>query len=232
MIITIDGPVATGKSSIAKALARELGYIYFDTGAMYRCLTYAMLKQQIDLNDLLAVTQFLTTFNFDIKIRQGEKYYYVENENVTEKIRGTAVTTAVSAISAMKPVRDKLVNLQQKFALGVNAIFEGRDMGTVVFPQADIKIFLTGKAEVRAKRRFEELLAKFPIDKFPLENKNLTLEQTLEEINKRDHYDSHRQISPLCQAKDALVIDTSALSLTDIIFLILEYKDTLKTKVT
>lgn len=225
MIITIDGPIATGKSSIAKSLARELGYIYFDTGAMYRCLTYGALKNEVNVDDPEALAQFLQNFNFEIKIKQGEKKYCVENEDITEKIRNAQVTAHVSKISAMKEVREKLVALQRKHAVGVNVIFEGRDMGTVVFPQAEIKVFLTGRPEVRAKRRFEELRARFPE-----ETKDLTLDQTLDEINKRDTYDTNREISPLRKAVDALVIDTSDLSIADIVFTILEFKDSLKTR--
>lgn len=225
MIITIDGPIATGKSTIAKTLAKELGFIYFDTGAMYRCLTYGVLKHHTDLDNPQELEKFLASFSFDIKIRQGEKHYFVEGEDISEKIRAQEVTSFVSKVSALKAVRTKLVALQRQFAVGVNAVFEGRDMGTVVFPQAEIKVFLTGNPQVRAKRRFEELKAKFPE-----ETKTLTLESTLEDINKRDAYDMSRELSPLKQAKDALVIDTSNMSVRDIIFHILEYKDTIKTK--
>jgi cytidylate kinase len=225
MIITIDGPIATGKSTIAKTLARELGYIYFDTGAMYRCLTYGILRKETNIDDQQALAQFLKDFIFDIKIKQGEKKYFVEHEDVTEKIRGPEVTSHVSKISAIKEVREKLVALQRQHAIGVNAVFEGRDMGTVVFPQAEVKVFLTGRPEVRAKRRFDELRSRFPED-----TKDLTLEKVLEEINQRDAYDMNREISPLRQAADALVVDTSDLSVADIVFNILEYKDTLKTR--
>lgn len=225
MIITIDGPIATGKSTIAKALAKELGYIYFDTGAMYRCLTYGILRDKVDIHNPQALVQFLKNFTFDIKIKLGEKRYYVDHEDVTEKIRNAEVTASVSKVSAIREVREKLVAMQRQFAIGVNAVFEGRDMGTVVFPNAQIKVFLTGRPEVRAKRRFEELRAKFPE-----EMKHLTLEQTIDEINKRDAYDMNREISPLKQAEDALVLDTSDLSIADIVFHILEFKDTLKTR--
>lgn len=225
MIITIDGPIATGKSTIAKEVAREVGYIYFDTGAMYRCLTYGLLKNHIDLNDPVALTTYLKDFKFVMKLKQGEKHYFVDDEDVTDKIRLIQVTSTVSKVSAIKEVREKLVALQREMALGVNAVFEGRDMGTVVFPKAEIKIFLTGRPEVRAKRRFEEL-RKF----YPEQTMGLTLEQTIEEINKRDAYDTTREISPLRQAEDALVIDTSDRTIPEIVQLILEFKDTLKTR--
>lgn len=225
MIITIDGPIATGKSTIAKTLARELGYIYFDTGAMYRCLTYGILKNHINPDDRDQLLNYLKTFQFDIKIKLGDKHYYVENQDITDLIRKEEVTANVSKISAIKEVREKLVSLQQKCAIGVNAVFEGRDMGTVVFPNAPLKIFLTGRPEVRAKRRYDELKARFPE-----ENKDLTIEKTLEEISKRDAYDSTREISPLKQAPDAYVVDTSDLTVDEIVMQILEYKDGLKTR--
>jgi len=225
MIITIDGPIATGKSTIAKALAKEIGYIYFDTGAMYRCLTYGIIKNKINFQDTALLKKYLDTFHFDIKMRIGEKHYIVENEDVTDKIRLELVTSQVSQISAIKEVREKLVLLQKELALGVNAVFEGRDMGSVVFPEAQIKIFLSGKPDIRAKRRFDELRKNYPA-----ETKLLTLEQVLKDITQRDEYDMNREISPLRQAKDAYVIDTSDLSISDIVIKILEYKDTIKTR--
>jgi cytidylate kinase len=225
MIITIDGPIATGKSTIAKAVAREVGYIYIDTGAMYRCLTYGLLKNKVDLNDKDALQRYLNDFKFVMKLKHLEKHYFVDDEDVTDKIRLADVTANVSKVSAIKEVREKLVNLQRELASGVNAVVEGRDMGTVVFPKAEIKIFLTGRAEVRAKRRFDELRAQYPDQTL-----GLTLEQTIEEINKRDAYDMTREISPLRQAEDALVIDTSDLSIPEIVLRILEYKDGLKSR--
>lgn len=225
MIITIDGSIATGKSTIAKKLARDIGFIYFDTGAMYRCLTYGILKNHINPDDPLALTEFLKNFTFDIKVKHGERFYFVEGEDVTLKIRNQEVTYHVSKISAIPAVRDKLLTIQRDFGVGVNAVFEGRDMGTVVFPNAQLKIFLTGRPEVRAKRRFDELRTKFPED-----TKDLTLEKCLEDINSRDSQDSKRELSPLKKAEDACVIDTSDLSLDEIVLKILEFKDTMKTR--
>ena len=210
MIITIDGPVATGKSTIARQLAERLGFIYFDTGAMYRCLTYALIKNKIDLEKDL--NSFLNGFHFDIKLLNGEKHYFVEQEDVTQKIRSAQVTQLVSKVSAMKAVREKLVNLQQDWAVGLDAVFEGRDLGTVVFPHAGLKVFLTGREEVRAKRRYDELRAKFPA-----ETLSLTLEQALKDINERDQYDSTRELSPLKPATDAYIIDTSDQTVEEII---------------
>ncbi len=225
MIITIDGPIATGKSTIAKNLAREIGFIYFDTGAMYRCIAYAVIKHNVQLENLEELETFLQNCRFDIKIKRGERFYFVEDEDVTQQIRGEAVTSLVSKVAAIQAVRAKLVALQRVWAEGVNAVFEGRDLGTVVFPNAEVKIFLTGRPEVRAKRRFEELSVRFRE-----ESKDLTVEKVLGDITKRDTYDSTREISPLRQAKDAYVIDTSDLTVDEIVFKILEYKDTIKTK--
>jgi cytidylate kinase len=226
MIITIDGPIATGKSTIAKRLAHEIGYIYFDTGAMYRCLTYGLLKNHIAIENLSAVTDYLKDFDFEIKVKHGERFYFVDKEDVSLEIRGEEVTSHVSRVSALPAVREKLVALQRELAVGVNAVFEGRDMGSVVFPNAQLKVFLTGRPEVRAARRFDELRAKFP-----LETINLTKEKVLEDINNRDDYDMHREISPLRQPEDACIVDTSDLSIDEIVMRILEFKDTMKTRV-
>lgn len=224
MIITIDGPVATGKSTVAKQLAEAIGYIFFDTGAMYRTLTYAIIKHDIDVYNADQLQKFLENFRFDIKVIHRERHYFYESEDITQKIRGKQVTEKVSEVSAVKPIRDKLISIQRELAVGVNAVFEGRDMA-FVFPEASLKVFLTGRLEVRARRRFEELK-----EKFPEESKNLSFEKCLSEINQRDATDSTREHSPLMRAPDAYVLDTSDLSLDEIIYKILEHKDTLKTK--
>lgn len=225
MIITIDGPVATGKSTIARKLAESIGFIFYDTGAMYRIVTYGILKHGLLLNDLKALKEFLSGFDFEIKVQKKEKHYFFEGEDVTDRIRSQSVTEKVSEVSALKVVRERLVAIQQELAVGVNAVFEGRDMGSVVFPNAQVKVYLTGRDEVRAKRRYEELKSKYPE-----QNKDLTLKQCLEEIIKRDRYDSSRECSPLCQPNDAFVVDTSDLTIEEVVFKILEYKDSLKTK--
>lgn len=223
MIITIDGPVATGKSSVARKLAQAIGFIFFDTGAMYRAVAYGFLKHKIDPSNVEQVEEYLKNFDFDIKVVQREKRYFLEREDITDKIRSNDVTALVSRVSALKPIREKLVAIQREFSIGVNAVFEGRDMGTVVFPDAALKIFLTGRDEIRAKRRFEEMQ-----QKFPEEAKNLTLQQCLDDLMKRDLYDSTRENSPLRQAADAFVIDTSDISIEEVVLKILEYKDSRK----
>lgn len=225
MIITIDGPVATGKSTIAQLLADQLVFIFFDTGAMYRAVTYGILKNQVDIDSAKELQQFLDEFHFDIKRTQREYFYFIGDEDITKKIRGRAVTESVSRVSANKLVRDYLVEKQRNLSKGINAVFEGRDMGTVVFPEAEVKVFLTGRPEVRARRRHREFLEKNP-EEFAL----LTIEQCLKDILERDRYDSSREVSPLRQAKDAFVVDTSDLTIEEVVFKILEYKDNLTTK--
>lgn len=220
MIITIDGYVATGKSTIAKRLAKAIGYIYYDTGAMYRAVTLEVMRKSVSLEDEEALKRFLNSFNFITKIKRGERTYLIGVEDVTDKIRSEEVSKHASVVSAHPLVREKLVSIQREHAKGVNAVFEGRDMGTVVFPDAQLKIFLTGRDEVRAKRRYDELVTKYPD-----ECKSLTLTAVLDDLRKRDEYDSKRAISPLKQAEDAFSIDTSDLSPDEIVFKILECKD-------
>jgi cytidylate kinase len=217
MIITIDGPVATGKSTIAKRVAELLGYIYLDTGAMYRCLTYGISTKNISPEDPEALKAFLDSFQFEFRMIKGERHYFVDGKDVTLEIRSPEITSAVSKISAIKEVRQKLVAIQRSLADTVNAVCEGRDLGTVVFPHAELKIFLTGKDEVRAQRR----LAEFK-EKFPDATESLTLEQALSEIIARDHYDSTRENSPLTKAGNAIEIDTTELTIPQVVAKILD----------
>ena len=225
MIITIDGPVATGKSTIAKKLAEELGYLFFDTGAMYRAFTWLAIHHHSAFNTSEDLEKLFNEFDFNIKYRHGEKRYYVGNEDVTQAIRSADVTAHVSEVSAHQKVRENLVAMQRKLANGINAVFEGRDMGSVVFPHAELKIFLTARPEIRAKRRFEEIKAQFPQDA-----ENLTLEKALENLNRRDNSDSTREYSPLKQADDAILVDTSDMDIEEVVKKILELKDSLKMK--
>ncbi|MDP1836796.1 MAG: (d)CMP kinase [Chlamydiales bacterium] len=225
MIITIDGPVATGKSTIARRLAESLGFIYFDTGAMYRALTYQILKEGIDINDSAAMEAFLQKLDLDIRIRRNGKAYCINGADVTNEIRSLTVTSAVSRVAAIPAIREKLVAIQRQLAEGVNAVFEGRDMGTVVFPDADLKIFLEGRLDVRGQRRLDELKRTRPE-----EAKDLTLEQCMKEINDRDEFDSKRAVAPLVKAKDAFSVDTSDMSVDEVVFQIFECKDQVKSK--
>ncbi len=225
MIITIDGPVATGKSTIAKRVAEMLGYIYLDTGAMYRCLTFGIISKGISPDDTDTIKNIVSSFEFEFRMIKGERHYFFNHKDVTLEIRSPEVTAAVSRISAIQEVREKLVGIQRSFAKGVNAVCEGRDLGTVVFPNADLKIFLTGRDDVRAKRRLEE----FKI-KFPEEAETLTLDEAINDIKKRDQYDSQREHSPLLKAGDAFEIDTSDLTIIQITDKILELAERRKAR--
>ena len=157
MIITIDGPSGTGKTTVARKVADKLHFIYFDTGAMYRAFTWLVLKQNVDVRDSSAIENLLREFIFNIVDENGKKQYFVGDQNVTEVIRSRPVTAHVSAVSALREVRASLLNIQHRFAKTENVVFEGRDLGTVVFPNAELKIFLTADPQIRAERRLIEI---------------------------------------------------------------------------
>ena len=209
MIIAIDGPAGAGKSTIAKKVADRLGYIYIDTGAMYRAFTYELLTSSISLSDIEEITKVLEKTNIEFKNNE----IFLNNLNVTNEIRSKNVTANVSAVSAIPQVREKLVNLQRKIASESNSILDGRDIGTVVFPNAELKIFLTASVKIRALRRYNELIAK---------DKNIDINEIEAEIEKRDKLDSSRETSPLIKAADAIEIDTSDLSIDEVANTILE----------
>lgn len=215
MIITIDGPAGTGKTTIARKIAERLGFCFFDTGAMYRAVTYSLLQEKVDLADKTKLEAFLKEFRFDIRTIKGVKHYFVDNQDVTEIIRNPEVTNSVSEVSAKPMVREALVFLQRRFAEKGNAVFEGRDTGTAVFPNANLKIFLTARPAVRAERRYLELKDSLP--------KESTQEDIMQELMKRDHFDSTREASPLKQAEDALLIDTSDLTIDQVVEAILAH---------
>lgn len=224
MIITIDGPAGTGKTTVAKTVARELGFTYFDTGAMYRALTYGIITHGVDPDNPEALDSFLQSFPVTIKSHLGEKRIFLGIEDVTDKIRSNGVTSLVSKISAFRTVREKMVDIQRLLAKGVNAVFEGRDMGTVVFKDASVKVFLTATLEIRAERRYKELKEKFPDDP------NITLQGVANDIQKRDAYDASRDISPMKPAEDAVIIDTSNLSIDEVVNRIIVLKERFEAK--
>lgn len=212
MIIAIDGPSGTGKSTVAKGVAQKLSFTFFDTGAMYRSLAWWLLQMQIDLDDVLGVEKKLPLFCYEIKSDGADRKYLVDGTDVTHAIRSHEISTAASKIAAYPEVRKAIVQIQRQFGRRGNAVFEGRDMGTVVFPEAEVKVFLTASAEVRAKRRYQELLEKFP----DLED-TFSLPQILKDIQERDQNDTTRTASPLKQASDAILIDTSNLTVNEVI---------------
>lgn len=210
MIIAIDGPAGTGKSTIAELVAHALHLEHFDTGAMYRAFTWWLMHQKIDPDDEPAVEKAIASFDFNIETKGDKKRYFAHGHDVTADIRSIEVTEHVSKVAAIHYVRAHLVKIQKQFAANNDAVFEGRDMGSVVFPNAELKIFLTASAEVRAERRLAQLKEKDP-------KTTISLQTVLKEINARDEADRTRHNSPLTQAKDAKTIDTSKLSIAQVV---------------
>jgi cytidylate kinase len=219
-IIAIDGPAASGKSTLAKYLADKLGYLYVDTGAMYRAITYFVLEKNI-VEDEKAVIDAARNINLSLKYKDGTTSVFINGNDVTEFIRSPEVNAKVSDVSKIKDVRIELVKLQQKFGEDNNLIVEGRDTTTVVFPNADLKIFLTADVKERAMRRY-------------LEFKEKGVETSIEEVEKsiknRDKIDSGREVSPLKKAEDAIEIDTTNLTVQQEIDRIIERVETLTGK--
>jgi cytidylate kinase len=220
MIITIDGPSGTGKTTVARRVADRLHFVYFDTGAMYRCFTWFVLEHNVDIRDSSAIEDLLKNFIFNVVEKNNVRQYFVGDRDVTEVIRSRPITAHVSAVSALREVRAFLLTIQHRFAERKNAVFEGRDLGTVVFPNAELKIFLTADPEVRAERRLNEIL-----EKRPEEARDNSREQMLADIIRRDEYDSTREIAPLRCPPDAFQIDTSHLLIDQVVDQIVKYFD-------
>jgi len=197
--IAIDGPAAAGKSTVAKLVAKELNYIYIDSGAMYRCLTYKALKEKIDVNDEEALYKMAINTQIDLK---GYKVF-MDDKDVTRNIRGIEVTKNVSAVSKHAKVRAVLVEKQKELGKDGGIVMDGRDIGTAVFPSAELKIFQSASVEQRAKRRYEENIEK---------GIECDLKEIEADIQRRDEIDSHREVSPLSIAFDAIMLDTSFLT--------------------
>lgn len=202
--IAIDGPAGAGKSTIAKAAAKTLGFIYVDTGALYRAVAYFMLSHRIDVNKEDKVASYLCDVVPELKYINGVQHVFVNGEDVSDKIRTPEVSMGASAVSAIPRVRDFLFDLQKKIAAENNVVMDGRDIGTVVLPNADVKIYLTASAEERARRRHKELTEK---------GENVSFDEVLADVNKRDYNDTHREIAPLKQAEDAILCDTTNVDL-------------------
>jgi len=201
LIIAIDGFSSSGKSTIAKDIAKSIQYKYLDTGSMYRALTYKILRDKIDIQDTEAVDKFLCNTKIDFRIIEGNNQILLDGKPVEDKIRGLDVANFVSEVSTIPAIRTFLVKLQQEIGKEGGIVVDGRDIGTVVFPNADVKFFISASLETRAKRRFEELKAKN-------NGKETTLEDVEANLRKRDKIDSERKHSPLKVAEDAIMIDT------------------------
>ncbi len=202
--VAIDGPSGAGKSTISRILAKELGFVYVDTGALYRAVGYYMLSNSIDPKDADGVVAALTDLTLEMRYVGGEQQVLVNGADVGGYIRTPEVSMAASAVSALPPVRQFLLDTQRRIAATENVIMDGRDIGTVVLPQAELKIFLTATAEDRAERRFAELQEK---------GIATTFEEVLADMQKRDYDDSHRAAAPLKQADDARLVDTTGFTL-------------------
>ena len=198
--VAIDGPSGAGKSSLAKRLAADLGYVYVDTGAMYRTIGLYAVRQGADLHDAAAVAALLPQIRLDIRLVDGSQHVYLNGEDVSEAIRAEEIGMAASAVSAHPPVRAFLLETQRGLAANQNVLMDGRDIGTVVLPNATVKIFLTASPEARAQRRCKELQEKGQAAEY---------ETVLADIRQRDDQDTHREVAPLKQAEDAILVDTS-----------------------
>ena len=211
--IAIDGPAGAGKSTIAKRVAKEKGFIYVDTGAMYRAMAYYLFKKGVPMEDEEAIGRECGGADITIRYEQGEQIVLLNGENVNDVIRTQEVSQMASMSSKHPLVRQRLTQLQKELASTSDVVMDGRDIGTCVLPEADVKVYLTASVEVRAKRRYEELLAK---------NTVCDLGQIKAEIAERDRQDMNREIAPLKQAKDAVLVDSSFMTVEEVAKKILE----------
>ncbi len=213
-MIAVDGPAGTGKSSVSRGLARALSARYLNTGAMYRIVTLAVLRAGLDLDDAAAIAALASRVDLAVGFDPDEDLYFLGGEDVSVEIRGDAVTKAVSAVSAVPEVRTRLVDRQRELADGsVAVVVEGRDIGTVVLPDADVKVFLTASAEERARRRNDQNVAS---------GLDGDYDAVLADVKRRDHLDSTRAVSPLRAADDAIVVDSSDMSESEVMAYLLD----------
>ncbi len=207
--VAIDGPSGAGKSTVARALAARTGALYLDTGAMYRAVGLYMLRAGVDPRDAAAVAQRVDGADVRVQYVDGlGQRVYLGREDVSEQIRQPRVSMAASAVSAVPAVRERMVDMQRQIARGHSVVMDGRDIGTKVLPDATLKVYLSADSAVRARRRYEELRAKGATD---------TYEQVLEEMKRRDYDDSTRAASPLCQADDAVFVDSTGMSEREVV---------------
>lgn len=207
-IVAIDGPSGSGKSTISKLLAQRLGFAHIDTGAMYRCVALAALRRGIDAQDHAALGALSLALSIEFRRANGDQRVFLDGEDVSAAIRSPEVSLLTSRVSSVPAVRDNLVELQRRMGAQGGVVLEGRDIGTVVFPHAHAKFFLTASAEERGRRRFLELKAK---------GLEVELDKTIAEVRERDEADSTRQHSPLRQAADAILIDSTGMSIEAVV---------------
>lgn len=208
LIIAIDGPSGAGKSTVAKALAKGLGYLYIDTGAMYRALALKATEKGIEIKNEEALTQLASEMDINFVVEDDNNYIFCNGQNVTEAIRTPEISWIASEISKCEGVRQEMVKKQRQMGKTGGVVLEGRDIGTVVFPDADVKFYLDADLEERARRRFKELVEK---------GQQVVLEKTIKDIMQRDHNDMNREHSPLRRAEDAILIDSTNLSVEEVV---------------
>lgn len=206
--VAIDGPAGAGKSTIAKLISKEMGYIYVDTGAMYRAMAVYFTKNNIDPDDENAINAAVGNVDISIEYQNGEQQVILNGENVTGLLRTEETGNMASRTSKYKEVRSKLVELQRQLAKTSDVVMDGRDIGTTVLPDAFVKIYLTASSDARAKRRYDELAAN---------GEQCDINDIKEDIEKRDYQDMHREISPLKQADDAILLDTSNMNIEQVV---------------
>lgn len=211
--IAIDGPAAAGKSTVARQVARQLGYVYVDTGAMYRAVTWKALQENVSADNPKALAQLASDLHIELLPGETTQQVLLDGLDITESIRSIVVSAHVSAVSAVPDVRSLLVAKQKEMAQAKGVVMDGRDIGTAVLPDAELKLFLTASVEQRAKRRLSELLDK---------GEQVTLEQLEQDIARRDAQDEQREVSPLRKAEDAVLVDTTGMDITEVTDLILK----------
>lgn len=210
MKIAIDGPASAGKSTVAKIIAKKLSYLYIDTGAMYRACTLIARNQKIDYSDEDDILKAINKDNIELRLENGEQKVYIAGKDASLEIRTPEISANVSQVSALPKIRQKMVCLQRKMAAKTNVIMDGRDIGTTVLPNAEVKIFLVASARSRAERRVLDLKKRGI-------KSNKSVEQIENDIAVRDYKDSHRKISPLKKAKDAIEIDTTNMTIKQVV---------------
>lgn len=211
--IAIDGPAGAGKSTIAKRAAKELSFIYVDTGAMYRAITLGLMRSGTDIEDVQALERSLADIEVTIDYQDGAQQVYLNGENVSGLIRTEEVSARTSACAAKPQVRAKLTDLQRNLARRENVLMDGRDIGTAILPDAQLKVYLTASVQTRAQRRYKELLER---------GEDCSLEEIAKEIEERDYRDMHRETAPLKQAKDAVLVDSSDMTVEEVTARIVE----------
>lgn len=213
--VAMDGPVGAGKSSVARECAKKLGFIYVDTGALYRACGLKCKRSGVEIipENADQISELLNRTELKIKLIDGVQHVFLDGEDVSEEIRLPEISMAASAVSALPVVRQYLLGLQRQLAAENDVFMDGRDIGTVILPNAQVKIFITAKAEVRAKRRYDELVAK---------GLDVDFQMVLDELNQRDYQDSHRETAPLKQAEDAVLLDTTDLDFKQTVARVIE----------